>query len=77
MKRGFTPLPNDRILSLSKLKTFADSKIILFKKSKILLGSIENIAENKENAGYQHFLLFPQCFQKVSFKRSLKVEIVW
>ena len=24
----------------------------------------ENIVENGENAGYQHFLLFPHCFQK-------------
>ena len=30
-----------------------------------------------ENAGYQHFLLFPQCFQKLSFLGSLKVGIVW
>ena len=24
----------------------------------------ENIVEKWENAGYQHFLIFPQCFQK-------------
>ena len=30
-----------------------------------------------ENAGYQHFLLFPLCFQKASFSGSLKVGIVW
>ena len=28
-----------------------------------------------ENAGYQHFLLFPQCFQKASFSGSLKVQL--
>ena len=28
------------------------------------------------NAGYQHFLLFPQCFQKASFSRLLKIGIV-
>ena len=27
---------------------------------------VENIEGNGENAGYQHFLLFPKCFQKVS-----------
>ena len=27
-----------------------------------------------ENAGYQHFLLFPQCFQKASFSESLKIR---
>ena len=26
--------------------------------------------------GYQHFFLFPQCFQKASFTGSLKVGIV-
>ena len=25
----------------------------------------------EENAGYQHFLLFPQCFLKVSFSKSV------
>ena len=28
-----------------------------------------------ENSGYQHFLLFPQCFEKASFSGSLKVRI--
>ena len=28
----------------------------------------ENIVRKGENAGYQHFLLFPQCFQKAFFK---------
>ena len=28
---------------------------------------IENIVEKGENAGYQHCLLFQQCFQKPSF----------
>ena len=30
-----------------------------------------------ENAGYQQFLLFPQCFQKPSVSGSLKIGIVW
>ena len=25
---------------------------------------VENIGGKGENAGFQHFLLFPQCFQK-------------
>ena len=29
---------------------------------------IENIVGKGENAGYQHFLLFQQCFQKPSIK---------
>ena len=27
-----------------------------------------------ENAGYQHFLLFPQCFQKISFYTVVKSQ---
>ena len=27
---------------------------------------VENIVEKGENAGYQHFLRFPQCFQMPS-----------
>ena len=37
---------------------------------------VENIVGKGENAGYQHFLLFPQCFQKASFSGSLKDGIV-
>ena len=29
------------------------------------------------DSGYQHFLLFPQVFQKASYTGSLKVGIVW
>ena len=32
---------------------------------------IENIVVKGENAGYKHFLLFPQCFQKF-FLRVVK-----
>ena len=35
---------------------------------------IENIAGKRENAGNQHFLLFPQCFQKHEFPLYLKQE---
>ena len=31
-----------------------------------VLNRIENIVGKGENAGYQHFLLFPQRFQKAS-----------
>ena len=33
--------------------------------------------EKEKNAGYQHFLLFPQCFPKLSSVGSLKVGKVW
>ena len=38
---------------------------------------VENTEGRGENAGYQHFLLFPQRFQKASISGSLKVGIVW
>ena len=42
-----------------------------------LLDRIENNVGKGENAGNQHFLLFPQCFPKPSSLESLKVEIEW
>ena len=71
------PLPNDKILDWSKFKVFADVKINVNQKLKFTMGRVEHIAGKGENAGYQHFLLFPQCFQKASFSWSLKVGIVW
>ena len=38
---------------------------------------VENIVGRGENAGYQHFLLFPQCFEKASFPDASKGVIVW
>ena len=32
----------------------------------------EDIVGEGKNADYQHFLLFPQCFRKVSFPGPLK-----
>ena len=37
------------------------------KLEKFTKGRVEIIVGKEENAGYQHFLLFPQCFQKASF----------
>ena len=56
---------------------FADDKVNVNKKFKFGLGRVENIVGKGENAGHQHFLLFPQCFQKPSVAGSLKVGIVW
>ena len=66
-----SPLPNDKILDdkildESNLKTFAGNKINASQKK------IENIVGKRENAGYQHFLLFPQCFQNSFFSSVVK-----
>ena len=65
------------ILNYSKFKAFADVKIIVTQKLKLGLGRVENIFGKGENAGNQHFLLFQQCFLKLSFPEVLKVGIVW
>ena len=45
--------------------------------AKIVMDKTENTVGKEENAGYQHFLVFPQCFQKAFSLGSLKVGIVW
>ena len=75
--KTFNSLPHNKILDWSKLKAFADDKLNATEKLKFVLGRVENIVGKGENAGYQHFLLFPQCFQKPSLSGSLKVGIVW
>ena len=46
------PLPNDKILDMSKFNAFADDKIILTQILKFLLGRVENIVGKGENVGY-------------------------
>ena len=50
----------------SKLKAFADNKLNVTEKLKFVFGKVEKIVGKGENAGYQHFLLFQQCFQEAS-----------
>ena len=68
-----------QILHWSQLQAFADNKINMTekKKSKFDLERVESILGKGENAGYQHFFLFQQCFQKASFALSSKVGIGW
>ena len=74
---NFNSLPNDKILDQSKFKAFADKKLITTQKLKFVYERLESIVGKGENAGYQHFLLFPQCFQKLSYLEVLKVGTVW
>ena len=59
-------LPNDKILDLSNLKDFAEDKISATYKMNFVVGKVQNMVGKGENAGFQHFLLFLQCFQRVS-----------
>ena len=74
---AFNPLTDDKILDLPKLKAFADDKLNVTQNVKVVFHRIENIVGKEENAGYQHFLLFPQCFQKAFSSSASKVVIVW
>ena len=76
--KGYVNLsPKDKILEWSKLKAFADDKINVNQRLQFLLGREEIIHGKEENACYQHFLLFPQWFQKGTLSGLLKVGIVW
>ena len=73
-KHSFDSLPNNKDLGWSKFKAFADDKINVGKKLKTVYGRVENIVGKGENAGYQHFLLFLQCFQKSFLLGVLKSQ---
>ena len=60
-----------------KSKAFANEKLNFAKMMISPCDRVENIEGKGENAGYQHFLLPPQCFQKASSTVSFKVGIVW
>ena len=62
------PLPNNKKLDWSKSKAFADDKINVIEKLKFVLGRVENMVGNGENAGYQHFLLFHNVFNRLVFQ---------
>ena len=61
------PLPNKKILYWSKLiaRSLADYKVNENEVLKVGLERVENIWQLGDDAGFQHFLLFPQCFLRV------------
>ena len=61
----------------TKLETSAGDKINSVQIMISAFDGLEIIVKKGENAGYKHFLLFPQCFQKLSLFGSWKVVIVW
>ena len=63
---------------MTQLKAFADDKLNIARMMISLNDREVNTVGKEENAGYQHFLLYLQCFQKIpSFLGSLKVGTVW
>ena len=69
------PFPNGKILDMTKLKAFAEDKLMVPKMTISIFDRVENTVGKGENAGYQHFLLFPLCFPKASSLGLLKVRI--
>ena len=59
---NFTLSQTTKIFNLTKLKAFADNKSNDAEVTISLFDRVENTAGKGENAGYQHFFLFPQCF---------------
>ena len=70
----FNSSPNNKILDWTSLKAFADDISDVAKIMISLKDRVENIVGKGYNAGYQHFILFPQCFQKVFFLRVVESQ---
>ena len=67
-------LQNNKILDWSKFKVLvhANDKIHMTQDLNFISGRLENILGKGENAGNQHFLLFPKGFQRASFRSVVK-----
>ena len=57
------------------MKAIADDNFIVAQMVRFLLDKIENIIEKGEYFGYQHFLLFQQCFQRAFPKGHKKSSL--
>ena len=64
-------------LDSSKLKEFADDNLKFDENGRKLSKQVENTLGKGEIAHYEHFLLFPQYFQKACFPEASKGVIVW
>ena len=67
---------NDKIVNRLKLKAFADYKLKVIQKTKLFWIREKTLHMEKEENGYQHFVLIAQCFQKALSSASFKVGIV-
>ena len=66
---------NIKIWDSAYFKAFADN-LKVPQKTISVSHTKENIVGKEESAGYQHFLLFPKCFEHLSLSMSTKVVIV-
>ena len=65
------------LLDSSKLKEFANDNFKFDENGRKLSNCVENTVGKGEIACYDHFLLFPQHFQKACFPGASKGFIVW
>ena len=52
------------------MKIFVEENLNMIKTMRFVSERIENILEKGENAGYQHFLLFPKIFSKRTLSQA-------
>ena len=71
------PFPHDKILNQTKLKAVADNKLNVTEMIISVFNIVEKHCGKRRNCLYKQFLLFPQCFQRVSFLDASKGVIVW
>ena len=67
---------NYKFIALSKLKAFEEDNFSVIGMVEFFFDMVENIVEKGENAGYQYFFFFTECFPKASFPGSLKVSLL-
>ena len=65
-------LPNNKILDWSKLKAFADDKMNLNEKFKLVLGKVENLVGKGGKCWLHAFSPFPTLFSKAFSFRVAK-----
>ena len=69
--------PKQQILNSSKFKQFADDNFKFDEKGGKCSKRVENTSGKGENARYEQFLLFPQCFQRTCTADMQKQGLVW
>ena len=75
MQERVNPLPDDKILALSRFERICRQPVNCY--SILSFYKVENIVGKEENVGCQHFLLFPKCSQKAFASWASKVVFVW
>ena len=72
------PFSNDKVFRRVKVETIWGQQLNACVNGRNCpLNGVENIVGKGENAGFQHFLRFPQCFQKASSQRLYKAGVIW